>query len=442
MLTQFINWIKKLFGKTVNNQDELLNAESSKATYEDISGVNFTAIFANSLSNKTVADTTITIEGDNRRSEFINDAISKVWAKSLKITQQALGKGGKVIVPYIQDGKPQFDIIDQTRLMISEQKGDEITSATILKDTVASGTQTYFLWADYSLDGTNHIIRHRVTNQNGSIFSIESFPKWQNITEEIVIGNTTKLLLAFLKCPTDSRKDKDAYGVSITYGSEAIISETLEHIKLINREYKLTRPMLGLDSSMWRDPLTKSTVQDQDRPFIPVSSESLDGSAPWNLYAPAIRDSAMYSRLQQLFSLMEKSVGTSRGILTEPVTAAATATEIKASQYDTFTLISAVRKNWETVINDLAYAYDVLAEFYSLTPSGQRGQYQVVCNWDWSMFESSQETFNQMVTLNDKGLLRGAKLNSWVTGQTIEEAQEEIDFITENEPTLATLMGV
>lgn len=448
MLTQFINWIKKLFNKTVENQTDLASAETSKLSYEDISTVNFTAIFANSISNKVVSDTVITVTDTNgnatRRTEIINTALQKVWDKSDKITQQALGKGGKVIVPYVMNGKPQFDMIDQTRLFINKQIGDDILAATILKDTHVTTMNTYFLWADYSLENGNHIIRHRVTDKNGSIYGLESVSGWANISEEIVIANVDRLLLGFLKCPADSRKDKDMYGVSLTYGSEALIAEIHEHMNIINREYKLTRPMLGVDSDLWRDEETKTTVQDKDRPFVrmPSSADLNSPSAPWLLYSPEIRNTAMYARLQELFVLLEKSVGTSTGILTERQTQGATATEIKASQYDTFTLVASVRKKWEAVLNDLAYCYDALAEFYNLSPSGARNQFKLSVDWDWSLFSSSQETFMQMQYLHDRGLLRGAKLNSWVTNQNIEDAQSEIDFIKENEPSLATLMGV
>lgn len=446
MLTKFINWIMKYFNKTVQNQDDLASAEVSKMAYEDISKVNFTAIFANNISNKTVSDSTVEVtaeSGDrNMRTEFINQALQKVWDKSSKITQQALGKGGKVIVPYIMNGKPQFDIIDQTRLFINKQVGEDILSATILKDTHVTKQNTYFLWADYTVENNVHSIRHRVTDTSGNLYSLESVTGWADIAEEITIGNVNRLLLGFLKCPADSRKDKDLYGVSLTYGSEALIAEIHEHMNLINREYKLTRPMLGLDPSMWTSELTKDTVQDKDRPFVAVETNSIGSEAPWQLYAPEIRDSAMYSRLQGLFAMLEKSVGTSKGVLTERETAQATATEIKASQYDTFTLVSSVRKKWETVLSDLAYCYDALAEFYNLTPAGARNQFKVTVDWDWSLFSSSQETFAQMQYLHDRGLLRGAKLNSWVTNQTLADAQSEIDYIAENEPNLATLMGV
>ena len=40
----------------------------------------------------------------------------------------------------------------------------------------------------------------------------------------------------------------------ITYGCEALMDDIHEHLRLIAREYRLTRPMLGLSVEMWRDP--------------------------------------------------------------------------------------------------------------------------------------------------------------------------------------------
>ena len=134
----------------------------------------------------------------------------------------------------------------------------------------------------------------------------------------------------------------------------------------------------------------------------------------------------MYARLDRLFALLEKAVGTSRGILTAPETGAATATEIRAANHDTFALVSAIRRMWEAALGDRACAADVLCEFYGLTPRGARGEYAVGVDWDMSLFESSQESFSQLCELHDRGLLSGAELRQWVRGGTLAEAEEAV----------------
>ena len=46
-----------------------------------------------------------------------------------------------------------------------------------------------------------------------------------------------------------------------------------------------------------------------------------------------------------------------------------------------------------------------------------------------SLVESSSETFDQLSELESRGLISGARLNSWVTGQSMEDAQAEIDTV-------------
>ncbi len=140
-----------------------------------------------------------------------------------------------------------------------------------------------------------------------------------------------------------------------------------------------------------------------------------------------------------LCSQLEQSVG---GILIEPTaTAAATATEIKAAQYDTFCLIDDIRTALENLINHLANAYDVLAEAFGATPAGGTRQCGVVFDWDLLAQESTSETFNQLSELESRCLTSGARLVSWVTGDSIEDAQKEIDKVKADSPKVQQLIG-
>lgn len=453
LIQQFILWVKRLFRRRPQARDEAQAAQETAERYEDISKINFTAIFANKLTNLVVAESTVSIKGDNgtnKRAEFVDAAIQNVWKKARKITAQTFGKGGKVIVPYIENGRPRFSIIDQHRMIISGISDDQVVSATLVADVIKrdNDTRKYYRLADYSVENGVHRIVNRAVNDSGASVALTDFPEWAGIAEEIAISNVDRPLFAFIRCPVDNRVDKNVYGVPVTFGSESVIAETVEHLSVIKREYKLTRPMLGLDSTLWRkkksslkdedgNPIpfgktiedVRTTVQDNDFPFIPV--DTIDGDQPWLMFAPAIRDSAMYARLQELFALVEKSVGTSKGILTERQSVGATATEIRASQYDTFCIVDAMREEWEAAIDDLAYAYDVLAEYFGLTPAGSRGSYTIAEDWDYSMYESSAETFSQLSELQSRGMLRKARLYQWVNGGTLEDAQKVIDEVTE-----------
>ena len=205
------------------------------------------------------------------------------------------------------------------------------------------------------------------------------------------------------------------------------------------QEFKLSRMMLGLDSSLWkygRDNAptsidqVKQSVQDGDSPFVPVDSMVIDGKTPWQQYAPAIRYEAMEARYSSLCRRLEKACGLSQGVLTERQSVNyANKDEVRAAQYDTFAVVTAIRLNWEKALDDVAYAVDVLAEYFGLTPAGARNQYEIAYDWDSSLVESSTEAFAQLSDLQSRGAASRAELRQFVRGGSLKEAQQAVDEI-------------
>jgi len=449
----FIEWVKRLFGKRPERMQE---QEEHSRRYEDIKGENITATIANKLAMLTFADSTVEVGGTGKRAELVKSVIDSLWDDAVWITAQMLGKGGKVLIPAVVRGEIQLDVIDQSRLFISAMRGKRITSATILADMVRVDDHPYFRWVDYTLDDTGvQTIRTRATSESGNPILLGTIPQWADITDEITISGTDRVLLAFLRCPRDNRRDKKLYGVPITYGAERDVAELVEHLNIYRREYKLTRPMLGLDASLWSNradfsqiakPVgieeVRRTVQDGDDPFIPVKSTAIGNEDQWKYYAPTIRAEAMETRLQTLYRKLERACGLSQGILTERQQQNyANRDEVRAAMFDTFSVISAIRKEWERALDDVAYAVDVLAERFGLTPGGARNSWEISLDWDTSMIESSTETFAQLSELESRNLVSGAELRQWVKGGTLEEAQAAIDEIAANAPEPVPLFG-
>lgn len=447
MWQKFVDLIKRLFGK---KPEKTTQEERFASKYEDITGENITATVSNKLAKLVFGDSTLDVAGTGKRVELVSAVANRFWDEEIKwVVAQAFGKGGKIIVPTVSGGEIVLNIADQSRLFISETHGKRITSATLLADIVRREEQgvTYYRWTDYTLteDGTQ-VIRTRAATDAGAAVPLASVPEWADITEEITIGGTDRLLFAFLRCPRDNRTDRRLYGVPITYGAERDLSELVEHLNIYRREYRLTRPMLGLDSTLWRTKpdftdagvtidSVRKTVQDGDDPFVPVQRTSLNDKSGWDYYAPTIRVEAMETRLQSLYRRMERACGLSQGILTERSTVNyANRDEVRASMYDTFCTIQETREALETVIGDIAYAVDVLAERFGLTPAGNRGAYELAYDWDTSMIEASAETYQQLSELQSRGMVSEAELRQWVKGGTLEEAQKAVDEIKASTP--------
>ena len=453
MWKRFWAWVVAFFKKT----PEPMPVTSYAETYEDINEENVTATVSNALASKVFGDSTMLIDGTGKRADMLRDILNTLWADDLPwITAQSFGKGGMVLVPMVTGGEVTISAVNQERFFILSSSGRKATGAALLAEVVEVNDQQYQRWIEYALDAAgNQVIRTVITDTAGVPQPFDKVPAWASIEPEITIGGTDRLLLAFLKCPRDNRLESKAYGVPITYGAEREVAEIVEHFGIYRREYLLTRPMLGLDVSLWRSKEDQSaasvatidqikrTVQDSDTPFIPIDTPVMSDKGVWQHFAPAIRQEAMEARLQSLYRRLEKACSLSQGVLTErQALSYANKDEVRAAQYDTFAVLSAMRQNIEQVIDDLAYAVDVLAERFGLTPSGARGSYEIGFDWDYSMIESTEQSYAQLSDLQTRGGIKLARLAAWVTGDTEEEAQKEIDEVKATETSAPIDFGV
>jgi A118 family predicted phage portal protein len=267
----------------------------------------------------------------------------------------------------------------------------------------------------------------------GGSVSLNTVAEWENIPEEIRIGNVDQILFAFIKSPIDNRQTKDMYGVPITYGCAEIINQINDCLTQVEKEYKRKEVFVGVDDRLFDKTTNQLPKTGLFKGFTGAFGQS--NQTFWSVFDPAFRDVSYYNRLVNLFELLEKQVGTSKGILTQPESRGATATEIKASMYDTYALIEAIRDSLERGVHDFIYACDVLANFYNLTPMSE---YDIRFDWSYSLIESSSETFAQYMQAESVGAVEPAEIRMYLmSDETLEDAQKRVDEIKEKKATLA-----
>ena len=158
----------------------------------------------------------------------------------------------------------------------------------------------------------------------------------------------------------------------------------------------------------------------------------------WEVFSPEIRQSSYYERLRELYSRLEKEIGTSAGILTEIETANATATAIKRALYDTLTIVDDLRDNLEQGFDDFFKACDVLANAYNVVPSGT---FEISFDWDLSLLEEPSETYNQYVQGVSQGVVKKEELRQFIfSDETLEESKKAIEEIEEETPSVDKLL--
>ena len=433
MFQKFIMWIFRLFNiQSQTTQKEVEDNQKYAVEYERIDEINFNSIFSNKLANYVINDSNVNITGENARVELLDKTTQSMWKKAKKITSMGFGYGGVILVPYVKSGKIYYNIVSQSRVTIDEVEGENITGATIIADkkTVNRGignSKTYYRLTNYRVRNGNIEITQKFTDENGHEIAVPDF--WKNIELKKVITGVDRALFGYIKSPINNRKTDDKYGVPITYGCDSTIAEIKETMKQLYREYKLKEAFVGADSTMFNG-----------KDSLPLNGlfKKVDAGDDnfFEVFDPAFRP--FTERLQELFKRLEHEIGTSAGILSEVNTANATATEIKRSMYDTFTIVDDMRSNIEKGIEDFLYSANVLANAYNLTP---QGDYEVSFDWDYSLLEDSATEWNQLTTAEAKGIVSKVEVRQWLKpDETLEDSQKAIEEIKASEPTVDDLI--
>lgn len=434
MLKNIFLWVvQNLFKRdTQTTNAELDNNDKYAKAYQNIDDINFNAIFSNKLANYVVSDSTMDIEGENKRVDLLNMVGQSMWKKAKKIVSMAFGYGGVIIVPYVKGGKIYYNLVPQDRLTIDEIDGELITGATVLAETRTINTRTgekvYKRWTNYKIENSNMVITQQYSDEDGKQIPVPEF--WKDIQEVRTITNVDRVLFGYIKSPINNRKQNDKYGVPITYGCDATILEIKQTMKQLIREYELKETFVGADATMFsgKDALPKNGI------WKKVDSGKDDF---FEVFDPPFRDYT--TRLQELYKRLEHEIGTSYGILSEVTTPNATATEIKKSMYDTFTLCDDMRSNVEKGLEDFFYACNVLANAFNLSPNGD---YELSFEWSYSLLEDTATEWSQLTYAQNKGIVSKVELRQWLKpDETLEESEKAIKEIEETEPNVEDILG-
>ena len=418
--------------KTQTKAREIDDNQKYASEYERIDDINYNAIFSNKLANYVINDSTMDVTGENARVDLLNKMGQSMWKKAKKMTSMGFGYGGVIIVPYVRGGKIYYNLVPQNRVTIDETDGELITGATVLAEKKVIGgsldSKTYMRWTNYQVKNGNITITQQFSDEKGNKIPAPEF--WKNIQEVQVITGVDRVLFGYLKSPVNNRNASDTYGVPITYGCDATINEIKETLKQIVREYDLKQAFVGADATMFngKDALPLNGL------FKKIDSGD---DSFFEVFDPQFRDYT--TRLQELYRRLESEIGTSKGILSDVQTANATATEIKRSMYDTFTIVDDMRSNVEKAMEDFFYACNVLANAYNLSP---QGEYELAFDWSYSLLEDTQQEFSQMMQAESKGIVSKVEIRQWLNpDETLEEAEEKIKEIEESNPDIKQLLG-
>lgn len=425
--------IQLLYNKIVlANDNQIAKTEADAEAYRQAMTENVVAMVANALSTYTLSDSTISIIGDNARAEVLREISDRHFAALKGVLADALGVGLVVSLPHTHivgnKRKLCIDTVGKDRVFLTEVAGDDVISCTIAADVRVINGRTYIRLADYTLDKDAYIIRSRAV-LDGSPAPLDIQPDWADIPPEIRISGVDRLPIAFLKCPTSNRLPDSREGVPVTYGCEETIKKITKTLLQIETEYSTKESRIFASDSLFGKKDKLSNV------YKVLDAESKDF---FEVYSPDIRSSDYFEKLTHHFAMLEREIGCSPGVLTELTTGSATATEIRAKMYKTFAFCTDIQKSVERYYTDLMYACDVMANVYSLSPAGD---YDIKFDWSYGLLEDPAMTYQQIKEGASDGVISKAEYRRYITDETLAEAEEAIAQISEENPTLETLLG-
>ena len=422
--------------KTETKQTEIEDNQKYANEYERIDEINFSAIFSNKLANYVISDSNMNILGDNDRVELLSKTGQSMWKKMKKYVSMSFGYGGVFIVPYVKKGKLYYSIVPQGRVTIDETEGDLITGATILaeKKEVTSNmgqVKSYIRWSNYKIQNGNIVIEQKFTDEMGHPIPTPDF--WKNIMLKQTIMNVDRVLFGYIKSPVNNRKANDKYGVPITYGCDDTIAEIKETMKQLLDEYRAKKNFIGVDATLFNG---KNGLPENG--IYKKFDFGNEGESKFEIYDPAFRPYT--ERLQELYKRLEHEVGTSYGILSEVDSVNATATEIKRSMYDTFTLCDDMRTSVEKAMDDFFYSCNVLANAYNLS---SQGEYEIDFDWSYSLLEDTESEFSHLMQGLSKGIVKKEEIRQWIyPDEDIEDSKKAVEEIKKENPDVKEILGV
>lgn len=434
---RLLDAIKRLFGTKSIEPPMMAYIEDVNASkYQNTSRTNFTAIVSQKLSNKTLGESTLEIEGEGDRTEYTRRALQSFWANVKNVTSTAYGIGGCAVVPYLYGQKMFCSMVPGNQFFITSMAGNEIMSCAVKCDERRARMHTYSRIAEHYIEGNTYTIKNTVIDENNAEHPLAVVSDWAEIPEEVVITGVDRLPVAYIKCPADPRRPMRPEGVPITYGCDEVIAQIIETLTEYRLEYERKRVFVGVDATL----VDKNGDLPKNGLFkrVLTNGGKVGTSAGMDIFSPDIRQLAYHDRLMDLYALLENQIGTSAGVLTKQESAAATATEIKAANIDTKSIVALMQGELGRAVDTIAYAAEIYADLFGV--HGESPEVHV--DWDVSLWESSSETFQQLVQAAALDAVSEAEVRMFVTGETREQAEAAVKEIKDANPTTEQLFGI
>lgn len=400
---------------------------SGAQKWRDITKINLLNIFVGVLNTLANMEATFEVESDSSLTEKLKTLCKDLESKRYDITENMLGDGDYYVFPaHNSKGEIIHTYLTQEQVRIVDMDGEEIKEAFGIIDVYTDKhNRVYFLLRHHKLDDNGTLtISYSTVNDSGKPAYIE---KWNYLNDNVYSWTGANHIgFGRYKSPKSSRGLSPVYGVPLNFGCDEIEQKIFEDLKLIQEEFENGKSVVFTDPrNLWNDE-EKQRFKIASN-IIPVHQRAGVTGPNIEIFNPTLRYSEHYSKLVGDMALLEKEIGTSKGILTDNETSyTATATAVRRANADTLSLIDRIHTAIDEG-NEMTLMADCV--FLNISPDlwSYKSDY-------FDPFEDPDTQWQRLVEAKSNGAAETEDLIKWLwsslTDDEIKEKKERI--IAEN----------
>lgn len=437
-----------------NGNDKTPQGEDIEQRYRDYmdkgNSYSVETEISEALADLLLMDAVFPVSGDSERAKFldgVSDEFMRVTSK--KAVVSAFITGDCIVVPSWNGRNIQNMIVPSSSFEIFSCAGEEITSCGYVLDSVKKRGQIYYLMQSielvpYTSDSGEDLfscVYKTYATKNGSkgSASLADFPEWADkYTNEWSIEGVKQLLIArFKSFAYEPLHVNNAKGVPICFGAGEYIKEIHYLLSQMHTEFGFSEKAIMASKKMFEqhDDRTGETYVDMPRGrrrMFMFKRGSAKGGENESIeeWAPDIRYQAYLDALDKQEKLVERAVGVSAGIISTPNEYNyENVDNVRKSQTKTMSFISTARKQAEQMLEQLLYTWNVLANYYEITPIGDFSP-----SYDWSdeYIETFSDKQNAILAGEAIGATDAVDYRMFLYGETPEAAATRVAEIEAN----------
>ena len=406
-------------------------------------------------------------KGPTDRADYLNQEYQKLKDALRVQIEYGIAKGGLIVKPYPVVRKTSV-VSQQNNLMEGNQEPNKFdTNYEIEFDFIqanefyplafsSSGKMTeaafvqrkfdknvvYSRLEYHKLEGNTVTVINKAFRANstasgkldylGEEVPLTEVPEWSMLATETTISDVNRLLFAYFKMPEANTIDTHSpLGVSGFDKVKGLIEEADKQYSRMLWEFEGGELAIDIDRNAlaWKtDPNNPDKghsvmSQLQNRLYRKVD---LNEDNTYEVFSPTLRDQSLINGLNCILMRIEDGAGMSRGTLSDVISEAKTATELRMLRIRSYETNAHIQKAIEQMLKDAVYVMNVYCDLYNITPDGE---YEMSFEWDDSIINDSDTELTKRMILIQNGLASKLETRMWYFGETERQAKEALMLV-------------